>query len=130
MPPGFTLIDTLPLFCPVSFQIGITQAEKEASIAKADAWGLTLSEYVRTLLLLHDPPKRVTDVAWETFSKLGATYSQLSRIGSILKYLSHTVAAEDKNSERLSQNLQQMDKILEDLRQVVLEVRSQIDSDL
>ena len=111
-------------------KVRVTQAEKEASIAKADAWGLSLSEYVRTLLLLHDPPKRVTDVAWETFSKLGATYSQLSRIGSILKDLSHAAAAEDRSLERLSQDLQKMDKILEDLRQVVLEVRSQIDSDL
>jgi chemotaxis protein histidine kinase CheA len=108
----------------------VTSAEKQASIAKASAWGLNLSEYVRMLLTLQEPPKQVTDVAWDTYSKLSETYGQLNQIGSSLKQMSRIANTQDKLPNHLSQELQKLDKILRDLQQIVLEVRSQIDDDV
>jgi chemotaxis protein histidine kinase CheA len=109
------------------FEFRLTEVEKQASIAKASTWGLNLSEYVRMLLTLQEPPKQVTDVAWDTYSKLSKTYGQLNQIGSSLKQMSQIAKVQGEIPEDLSQKFQKLDKILGDLQQIVLEVRSQID---
>lgn len=108
-------------------KLRVTDAEKQASIAKAEAWGLNLSQYIRVLLKLHEPPKQVTEVAWKTFSRLGEIYGQLGRTGSNLNQLSRIANTQGKLPDTLSQELQNMDKILQELQQTLLEVRSQID---
>jgi chemotaxis protein histidine kinase CheA len=107
----------------------LTSEEKQASIAKAKAWGLSLSQYIRVLLTMKAPPKQVTDVAWNTFSKLGETYGQLTRIGANLNQLSQTTNTQSKVPEHLSQELQRLDNILRDLQSLLLELRSQINND-
>lgn len=111
------------------FEVRLTQDEKQVITAKAAAWGLSLSQYVRVALTLHQPPQRVTDVAWKTFSKLGEIHGQLSRIGSTLNHIAQAATSQGGVSESLFQELQQVDTVLQELRQVVLEVRSQIDHD-
>lgn len=109
-------------------KLRVTETEKQTALAKAQAWGgLDLSKYIRVLLLLDTPPKRVTDVAWETFAKLGQTYNQLSRVGSNINQLSKIANSQGKVAPCLAQELEKLDKILTDLQSVVLEVRSQID---
>jgi chemotaxis protein histidine kinase CheA len=105
----------------------VTSAEKQALIAKASTWGLNLSEYMRMLLVLHDPPRQVTDVSWETYSRLGEVYGQLRRAVSDFNQLSRIANTQNKIPDDLSQELKNMDKILQELQQVLLELRSQID---
>lgn len=111
------------------FELRLTQTEKQAVTAKAATWGLSLSEYVRVALTLHQPPKQVTDMAWKTFSRLGEVYGQLRRIGSTLNHISQAATSQGEVPESLSQELQRVDATLTELRQVLLDVRSQIDHD-
>jgi hypothetical protein len=83
-------------------KVRVTSAEKKGSIAKASTWGLNLSEYVRMLLTLQEPPKQVTDVAWDTYSKLSKTYGQLNQIGSSLKQMSRIANVQGEIPEGLS----------------------------
>jgi len=109
------------------FELRLSPEEKQMAIAKAQAWGLSLSDYVRMLIELRDPPKQVTDVAWDTFSKLGQVYNQLSRIGCTIKQLSKLADAPSEISPSLSQELEKLQPVLLELQHLVLEVRSQID---
>jgi hypothetical protein len=109
-------------------KIRISQADKQAVVARASRWGMSLSQYVRTLLILSPLPKPAIDVDAATLAQLDEVYRQLSQSGSRLSKLSR-LAEEGTIPDDLPEELQHFKNTLMQLQQVVLEVKSQVGTD-
>lgn len=109
-------------------RIRISHADKQAVIVKASKFGLSLSQYVRMLLILSPLPQPAIDVEAATFTQLDEVHRQLSQAGSRLSELSR-LACEDTMPDGLAEELQQLKASLMQLQQVALEIKSQVGTD-
>ncbi|MBD1854782.1 MULTISPECIES: plasmid mobilization protein [Leptolyngbya] len=112
------------------FELRLTPDEKERLAAKAAQFGLTISEYIRCAAGLSELPHQITDVAEETYFRLGEIHGELSRVGSNLNQIAcaiHQEAVKRSTQPEITQTLNALKSVVDDLKTTIHELRSQLD---
>jgi hypothetical protein len=112
---------------PKADRIRLTQTEQQTSIAKANTWGMSLNQYIRTLLILGQPPPPKRDVEQETHTKLCALYSRLSQPASRLKQLTKFATVQEQFPDDVDEELQELRRLAQEMEAVLLDLKSQLD---
>lgn len=111
------------------FEMRLTSDEKERLAAKAAQFELSISEYVRCVTGLSELPDQVTDVAEETYFRLGEVYGELNRVGASLNQIAQAIDQQtlEQLSQQITQSLNVLRLAVDDLRATIHDLRSQID---
>jgi methyl-accepting chemotaxis protein len=112
------------------FELRLTSAEKDRLAAKAAEFGLSISEYVRCATGLSELPHQMTDVAEETYFRLGEVYGELGRVGSNLNQITHAIHQQSVKlsaQQEVTQALNSLKSVVDDLKTTIRDVRSQLD---
>jgi hypothetical protein len=111
-----------------SITIRVTQEEKDELLKQADQWKIKLSKYLRLKLVSTRLPRntQVVSIDWEKYKQLGEISFQLRKIGTNINQLAHSanlsiqmgdpVDLEFKKLIEISENIEQTEKILTDIR--------------
>lgn len=112
------------------FEVRLTSDEKKRLAAKAAQFELSISEYVRCVTGLSELPGQVTDVAEETYFRLGEVYGELNRVGASLNQIAQAIDQQvlaQPSQQQITQSLDTLRLAVDDLRATIHDLRSQID---
>jgi hypothetical protein len=111
-----------------SITIRVTEEEKDELLKQADQWKIKLSKYLRLKLVSTRLPRntQVVSIDWEKYNQLGEISFQLRKIGTNINQLAHSanlsiqmgdpMDLEFKKLIEISENIEQTEKILTDIR--------------
>ncbi|PSB14863.1 hypothetical protein C7B65_25715 [Phormidesmis priestleyi ULC007] len=112
------------------FELRLTPEEKKRLAAKAAQFELSVSAYVRCVIGFSELPHEITEIAEETYFRLGEVHSNLNRVGSNLNQIAAAIGsqlAHQSSDQPIIQTLNTLHLAVDELKETISQLRSQID---